>query len=569
MSDDSRLDQLLERWEDLRLEGQEVAAEELCRECSELVRPLKRRIAALKSMDWLTNDSGDQDEEADEAWQELPRTLGRYRLDELVGTGGFGQVWKGFDPELKRAVAIKVPRPDRIASPDQAERFLEEARKVAQLKHPGIVPVHDVGRDGDWFFIVSDFIDGGNLAQRIAQVRPDWKESARLVAEVAEILGYAHQQGFVHRDIKPANILLDGQGKPYLADFGIAISSNQQKPGGTDTTGTLAYMSPEQVADGTSQIDPRTDIYGLGVVLYELLTGRKPFVADHPADLRKAILSQEPTPPKAIDANIPVELDRICMKLLAKEPGDRYATAADLAAALRAAIRRPGRRSIWIAALVLVGLLTIFVLAYAKWFAPSGSVGDAAPKPSPVLIETPIGGTVDLLRLIDPEKDTTKGNWKIANGQLHSAADEMSHITIPYELPDEYSLTVVAVRKTLLEYNRGTFGLGLVGNGKQFLVQFDLFNDTTRLPGTKVSHRGVVFKQGKLRTIVCTCRHDSLVVQVNGEKLLEWQGDYGNLSAEGSGTPDKRRLRIVSRNSHFVISKIELTVLSGMGKTVR
>jgi len=199
VSDDSRLDQLLERWEDLREQGREISAEELCRECSDLLEALKRRIACLKSMDWLLKKDDGDDEAADEAWQNLPKTLGRYRLDELVGTGGFGQVWKGFDPELQRVVAIKVPRPNRISSPDQAEKFLEEARKVAQLRHPGIVPVHDVGRDGDWFFIVSDYIGGGNLAQQISQGRPGWRESAELVADVAEILHHAHEQGFVHR----------------------------------------------------------------------------------------------------------------------------------------------------------------------------------------------------------------------------------------------------------------------------------------------------------------------------------------------------------------------------------
>ena len=160
MSEDPQIEQLLEHWEDLRQEGREVSAEELCHDHLELLKPLKRWIAVLKSTDWLTKDDSSDDRQEEEAWPELPRTLGRYRLDELIGTGGFGQVWKGFDPELQRIVAIKVPRPDRISSPDQAQKFLEEARKVAKLKHPGIVPVHDVGRDGDWFFIVSDFIDG-------------------------------------------------------------------------------------------------------------------------------------------------------------------------------------------------------------------------------------------------------------------------------------------------------------------------------------------------------------------------------------------------------------------------
>ena len=574
MSEDPQIEPLLERWEDLRQEGREVSAEELCRDHPELLKPLKRWIAVLKSTEWLTkDDSADNDEE--KPWPELPRTLGRYRLDELIGTGGFGQVWKGFDPELQRVVALKVPRPDRISSPDQAQKFLEEARKVAQLKHPGIVPVHDVGRDGEWFFIVSDFIEGENLAERILRNRPGWEESARLVADAAEILQHAHQQGFIHRDIKPANILLDRQGRPYLTDFGIAISGDERSQGTTDAAGTLRYMAPEQVAESTSHVDCRSDIYGLGVVLYELFTGQRPFSASDTVDLRNAILAGQPTPPRTINPSVPVGLERIGLKAMAKEPGARYATAADFAAALRAAIK-PRLRTHWIAAgVVVIGLLTILAVVYSKWPMSSGSVqqADAAPKPQPVLVETPTGGAVDLLRLIDPEKDTIKGNWKITNGELHSTADEISHIRIPYDPPDEYTLTVVAVRKTMLQFDRGTFGLGLVGNRNQFLVQFDLFNGMTRLPGTKsshqgvASHQGVVFKQGKPRTVVCTCRRDSVVVQVDGKKLLEWRGDYSTLSAEGSGTPDKRSLRIVSRNSHFVISKIELTVLPGASNT--
>jgi eukaryotic-like serine/threonine-protein kinase len=359
----AKLEQLLEHWEDLRQAGREVSAEELCQKYPDLLKPLKQRIVALKSMDWLTKDSHSNEDECDDVWQELPHTLGRYRLDELVGTGGFGQVWKGFDPELQRTVAIKVPRPDRIASWDQLDKFLEEARKVAQLKHPGIVPVYDVCQDGDWLFIVSDFIDGGNLADRIAQARPDWRESVRLIAEVAAILQYAHDQSFIHRDIKPANILLDSHGKTYLADFGIAISGNHEKSSGTDTAGTLPYMSPEQVSEGLGRIDLRADIYGLGVVLYELLTSRKPFTADNPIDLRSAILSQQPTPPRTINTSIPVELDRICLKVLAKEPGNRYQTAADFATALRnAATPQRTLRTVWIAGLVVLVAGIIFGL---------------------------------------------------------------------------------------------------------------------------------------------------------------------------------------------------------------
>lgn len=572
VSDDPRLDQLLERWEDLRDEGREASAEDLCREFPNLLAELKQRIACLKAMDWLLKqDVAEAQVAAEMAWHNLPKTLGRYRLDELIGTGGFGQVWKGFDPELQRPVAIKVPRPDRISLPDQAENFLEEARKVAQLRHPGIVPVHDVGREGDWFFIVADYIEGGNLSERISRGRLGWRKSAQLVADVAEILHHAHELGFVHRDIKPANILLDNHARPYLTDFGIALSGNERHSGGTETAGTLAYMSPEQLTTGAG-LDRRSDIYSLGVVFYELLTGQRPFTAKSPLDLRKAVLSDQPTPPRSIDSSIPVPLEQVCLKVLAKEPAGRYPTAAAFAVALRAAAR-PRRRPMTAMAigLALIGLLIPLLVHNSNRTAPSVDPEQADPGPRPpfVATETPTGGIVDLLPLIDPEKDTMKGHWSVVTGVLHSDGGEISHIKIPYELPEEYSLAVVATRKSRLEYDRGTFGLGLVGNGQQFLVQFDIFNDTTRLPGSNVMHRGVVFKQGKPRTIVCTCRRDTLTVEVDGKKIIEWQGDYASLSAEGSRTPDKHFLRIVTRNNHFAISKIELRALSGTGNTVR
>ena len=341
-------------------------------------------------MDWLSeSDSSDSQTDAGNgAWTTLPRSLGRYRLDELVGTGGFGQVWKGFDPELQRTVAVKVPRPDRLGSLDQADKFLAEARKVAQLRHPGIVPVHDVGRDGQWCFIVSDFIECGSLAERIKKQRPDWRESARLIAELAEILHYAHQQGFIHRDIKPGNILLDAEGKPYLADFGIAISEGEGH--GPGTAGTLAYMPPEQLSDGASRIDFRTDIYGLGVVLYELLTGQKPFTGNNPLDLRNAILSGQPIPPRAIAANLPLALERICLKAMAKDPVERYATAKDYAVALKAVIG-PKRWKFWFAGSVLALLLSaLLVVSILRTWNPNAEKGPnetATPPHSPATTE--------------------------------------------------------------------------------------------------------------------------------------------------------------------------------------
>ena len=270
-----------------------MSAEGLCENIPIYSPSSSSESEPFKRWQWLDSSSNRQsEEELPDDLEQVPKTLGRYRLDALIGAGGFGQVWKGFDPELQRTVAIKIPRSGRLGSPQQAARFLDEARKIAQLRHPGIVPVHDVGREGDYCYIVSEFIEGGDLAERLSHGRLPWQNAVRLIGEIAGILQHAHANGFVHRDIKPANILLDAKRSPYLADFGIAATGEELRQGGGNTAGTLGYMSPEQV--GGRQVDARTDIYSLGVVLFELLVGQHPFAAANPVELRHAILTDDP-----------------------------------------------------------------------------------------------------------------------------------------------------------------------------------------------------------------------------------------------------------------------------------
>jgi tetratricopeptide (TPR) repeat protein/tRNA A-37 threonylcarbamoyl transferase component Bud32 len=328
MSDEDLLADLLLRWEELHEKGQESSAEELCRDCSHLAPLLAERIHALKVTAWMEGPDDDGGTQPDQPAPDAPRTLaGRYRLDEKIAEGGFAEVWKGHDLELRRAVAVKVPKQGRLPS---TERFIAEARRVAGLKHPGVVPVFDVGRDGDSCFIVSEFVEGGNLAERIAKNRPTPQEAARLVAEIAETLAYAHLQGFVHRDIKPGNILLDHHNRALLADFGIAFSPDDK--GESGSFGTLPYMSPEQV-EGKA-LDHRSDIYSLGVVLYELLAGHLPHQATDPVELRREIvLGMVASIPKK--AGISKAGERICRKCLARNPADRYQDAGKLAADLR------------------------------------------------------------------------------------------------------------------------------------------------------------------------------------------------------------------------------------------
>ncbi|HXG10421.1 MAG TPA: serine/threonine-protein kinase [Gemmataceae bacterium] len=284
------------------------------------------------------------------AWRPSGEKLGRFELLEPVGHGGFGTVYKARDPELDRTVAIKVPRGSSLPGSQDLDRFLREARSVAQLRHPSIVTVHEVGQVGDVPYLVSDFVEGLTLADVLSSRRPTPREAAQLIADLADALQYAHEHGVIHRDIKPSNIMLEVAtpptaagatpafllGTPRLMDFGLA----KREAGETTVTmegqvlGTPAYMSPEQARGESHTVDGRTDIYSLGVILYQLLTGELPFRGTTRMLLHQ-VLHEEPRPPRKLNDHIPRDLETICLKAMAKEPGRRYQTARELAEDLR------------------------------------------------------------------------------------------------------------------------------------------------------------------------------------------------------------------------------------------
>jgi WD40 repeat protein/ribosomal protein S27E len=267
---------------------------------------------------------------------EHPDTIGKFEILEVVGRGGFGIVYKAHDAELDRVVALKVPRRGYFATAEEEGRFLREARHCARLKHPHIVQVHEIGYERGVPYIVSDFIEGLTLADRMTGSMLSFRESAELVANIADAFDYAHGEKIVHRDIKPSNILIDRTGQPYVTDFGLARRDEGEITVTLDgqVLGTPAYMPPEQAAGDHHKVDARSDVYSLGVILYRLISGELPFRGNKRM-LLDQVMRDDPRPPSQLNDRVPRDLETVCLKAMAKEPARRYGSARALADDLR------------------------------------------------------------------------------------------------------------------------------------------------------------------------------------------------------------------------------------------
>jgi serine/threonine protein kinase len=267
----------------------------------------------------------------------LPARFGRYEMQRLLGRGGMGTVYHAFDTELRRDVALKIPN-FQVDCPNAIERFLREGRAAAALRHPGICPVYDVGQVQGTYFLSMGYIEGQSIAAMLKNGGPLSAEQAvRICVAVARAMQAAHDHGVVHRDLKPSNIMVGRDEQVVVLDFGVAYQQSLDEHHLTQTgclAGTPKYMSPEQAAGDRIAVGPASDIYSLGVILYELLTGRVPFQGEGVGKLLAQIERDAPTPPSQFRPDLHAGLESVCLKALSKQPTDRFATMADFAAAL-------------------------------------------------------------------------------------------------------------------------------------------------------------------------------------------------------------------------------------------
>jgi eukaryotic-like serine/threonine-protein kinase len=429
MAHDSRVAQLLDEIFDERL-----TPEEACRDHPELLQEVRKqwqRMSALQAKlegRFPTERAPlEVDPHTNGSLVRLPQITG-YEMECVLGQGGMGVVYKARHLKLNRTVAIKMLPAGTYAGPHELARFLGEAKAVAALRHANIVQVHDVGDTEGRPYFTMEFLEGGNLAQRIAGQPQPGRQATEIAAALAGAIQVAHQNGIIHRDLKPANVLLAADGTPKISDFGLArrFENDEHLTFSGTRLGTPSYMAPEQALGKRGTIGPAVDIYSLGAVLYELLTGRPPFRAETALETERQLLTEEPVPPRRLNASVPRDLETICLKCLDRNPDRRYATAAAVAADLHRfgrgepiaarPVSFPNRVGRWVrrrpaqfAALSLGLLMILFAVGGGLWLVSDRQANRRA-------IESDLQSAA---------RSQQQSNWSAAQAALERARDRM------------------------------------------------------------------------------------------------------------------------------------------------
>jgi hypothetical protein len=353
MDTDPRVSELLLRWQELRQEGRTVTATELCGECPELADELQRRMVTVDHWEQFLGTGDDE-----EAAKATPAAFGKYRVVRILGDGGQASTLLAFDPDLRCHVVLKLYH--RASSPTEQEKVLSEGRALARVRSPYVARCYGVERQGGVPALVIEYIPGRNLREQ-QSVRPvDIAQSLELTKQLAEGLAAVHACGLLHRDLKPDNVLIGDDGRPRLVDFGLAAGVASAEL--ANVSGTLPYMAPEQARGESERVDARTDVYGLGAVLYELLTGHPPHKGTTREELWQAARAGDVVPPRERNRRLPRAVNDLCLRCLAKDPIQRFASAAELAEALRVSVHRPRWR---LATGFAAAFLALFLVATA------------------------------------------------------------------------------------------------------------------------------------------------------------------------------------------------------------
>ncbi len=440
MADTDRVLEILQRWDELRREGKEMTPEELCRDCPELLHTVKQDIRDLERLNplfeaTLPREAGQPELPATVDYAPLSKDgdvaaspggrIGKYRVVDRLGRGGQAEVFRAVHPNLPgRDVVIKWA--NRHLSPALQQQLLEEGRALAHLEDAGLARVYDVDEHQGRPFIVMEFVRGRTMQQQLAEGRPSPRQAAALVAQLAHTLERVHRRGVCHRDLKPANILIDTAGRPRVMDFGLALIEQpweepRRREG--DVSGTFQYMAPEQANGETGCIGPRTDVFGLGGILYALLTGRPPYQGADSMKLWEQARQGKVTPPRQVQPAVPQRLEKVCLKALARVPEQRFASAGEMARALEGYLRR---RAV-LAGLGLVGLFILLALGIA--FVTKGHLPPEEPRSG----QAPLAAKLDVR--VWKKADTSRGLALNEAGALPLRAGDWMRIEAEVDRP--------------------------------------------------------------------------------------------------------------------------------------